>query len=398
MAICRFAADAVRHELTPVDNSFITDHLPDASALQLKVYLYGLMQCHYPSMAARPLTEALGISEQAACEAFLYWQQQGLVRILSDVPLQVEFRDPLSSCAKSTGSGKYAALVGRINALTAPRQFGMQELKHVYDWVEVYGLEEGAVLELIAHCMELRGRRVSINYMSSVAQSWAERGICTFEDARKSIESYDLKNHGATAVLRAWNKRRKPTADEMALYEKWTGEWGFSDAAVLAALPRLTVTGSPNFAYLDELLDRMRSQNLTSEETIGQDDRQSDADRDFAKLLFARAGKVEPATRTQRAQISMYRTDYGMEDAVLFYAADLSRGANEPFGKMKRLLEDWHQKGVTTIDAAKAFEASRIAAQAKKPMRRGTKYDQHGISEEDLSHLLLDLNEDMFDE
>ena len=42
-----------------------------------------------------------------------------------------------------------------------------------------------------------------------------------FDDARREIERYDLSKHGAAAILRRWNKRRKPTKDEMALYEKW---------------------------------------------------------------------------------------------------------------------------------------------------------------------------------
>ena len=42
---CRFSPDAAKREQTPVDNSFIADFLPAAGALELKAYLYGLMQC-----------------------------------------------------------------------------------------------------------------------------------------------------------------------------------------------------------------------------------------------------------------------------------------------------------------------------------------------------------------
>ncbi len=394
MMICRFSPDAVRREYTPVDNYFIAEYMPHASGLQLQVYLYGLMQCRFPSMCDRPLHEALGVSEQAAADAFCYWQEQGLVRIVSDQPLTVEYREIGTHNAGEALPAKYAALVRQIHALTAPRQFGIPELKHVYDWIEVYNLEEGAVLELIAHCMELRGRRVSINYMTSVAQSWAERGIRTFEDAKRSIEAFDLKRHGASAVLRAWNRRRKPTEDEMALYEKWVRDWGFTDAAILAALPRLTVTGSPNFVYLDELLDSMRSKQLTDEKRIEADDCQGEADRAFAKLLFARAGKVEPATRTQRAQISMYLNDFSMSRELLLYAAECSRGANEPFGKMKRLLNDWHERGISTIPAAEERQKAAAAAPAA-PARRGTPYAQHAVKEGELDHLILDLNEEL---
>lgn len=395
MVNCRFSDDAARREATPVDNLFIAEYLPHATGLQVQVYLYGLMQCRYPSMGERPLEEALGLSAEAVRDAFCYWQEQGLVRIVSDAPLAVEYR-PIGDPADAGATpAKYADLVRRIGALIAPRQFGMQELKHVYDWIEVYGLEEGAVLELIGHCMERKGRRVSVNYMTSVAQTWAERGVRTFEDAKAAVAAADLRRHGASAVLRAWNKRRRPTEDEMALYDKWTREWGFTDAAILAALPRLTVTGSPNFTYLDELLDAMRRQQLTGEEQIEADDAQAAAERAFARLLFERAGKVEVATRTQRAQIALYLHDFGMPRELLLYAAECSRGANEPFGKMKRLLNDWHEAGITTVQDAQARMAQAQARPARPANRRAPDYAQRPVDEAALSRLILDLNEDL---
>ena len=133
---------------------------------------------------------------------------------------------------------------------------------------------------------------------------------------------------------------------------------------------------------------------LTDEKRIEADDCQSEADRAFAKLLFARAGKVEPATRTQRAQISMYLNDYSMPRELLLYAAECSRGANEPFGKMKRLLNDWHEHGVSTIAAAQERQKAAAAAPAT-PARRGTPYAQHPVREGALDHLILDLNEEL---
>ena len=395
MVNCRFSDDAARREATPVDNLFIAEYLPHASGLQVQVYLYGLMQCHYPSMGEQPLSEALGLSDEAVAGAFQYWQEQGLVRILSDAPLTVEYR------ALSAGSGagplpaNYTALVRQINALTAPRQFGMQELRHVYDWIEVYGLEEGAVLELISHCMELRGRRVSVNYMTRVAQTWAERGVRTFEDAQAAVAADDLSRHGASAVLRAWNRRRRPTKDELALYDKWTRQWGFSDEAILAALPRLTATGSPNFTYLDELLDSMRGRQLTEKERIEADDEQTASDRAFARVLFERAGKAEPATRTQRAQIGLYLREFGMPPELLLFAADCSRGANEPFGRMKRLLNDWHEQGVSTVAQAEARMAAQEKARPAPRRGSGTEYAQRPVDEAALNRLILDLNEDL---
>lgn len=392
--IVRFSPEAARREITPVDNLFISDYLPQASGRDVQVYLYGLMQCHFASTSETSLADALGLPEESVLAAFAYWQQQGLVRIVAENPLTVEYRLGELSQSAEVVPAKYHGLVAALASLVAPRQFGMRELKHVYDWVEIYGLDEGAVLELVSHCMDVKGRRVSINYMSAVAQTWAESGIRTRADAVRYVEDYALKKHGASAILREWNKTRKPTKAEMALYDKWTAEWGFDHAAILAALPRLTAVGTPSFTILDEQLDALLQTKAIKADTIRASDEAAKSERDFAKLLFARAGKVEPATKTQRAQISLYLNDYGMPCELLLLAADNARGANEPFGLMKRLLGDWHAQGIHTVEQAKKA-LSKSPPSARPARRAKPAYQQHTLSDDELDTLLVDLDQDL---
>jgi len=389
--IVRFSLDAARPQFTPVDNRFILDYLPHASGLQVQVYLYGLLLCTLGASGDGSISDALGLADEAVRDAFAYWQEQGLVRIRGEQPLVVEYL-PIDPSVDGAVPGKYANLVSALNTLTAPRQFDYRELKHVYDWVEVFGLDEESVLELAAHCMDVKGRRVSVNYIDAVARTWSEEGVRTREKARAYIEQYDLKQHGASAILREWNRRRKPTKPELALYEKWIGEWGFAHEAVMAALPKLTVSGTPNFVYLDELLDALRQSGHTAAADIARADEKDAEERAFAKLVFERAGKAEPATRTQRAQISLYRGDYGMPPELLLFGAEQCRGANEPFGMMKKLWNEWHDAGITTIDGARAHLEAKAS-----PRRSASKhtYPQHDLTDAQLEKLLVDLDGDI---
>ena len=91
--ICRFSTDTARRSFTPVDNRFLLDYLPGAEGTAVKVYLFGLMQCTQSGGMDCALCDGLGISENAARDAFVYWQEQGLVRIRSEKPLLVEYLD-----------------------------------------------------------------------------------------------------------------------------------------------------------------------------------------------------------------------------------------------------------------------------------------------------------------
>ena len=393
-----FSLESIRHALTPVHNRFILDYLPHANGTAVQVYLYGLMQCCFPSTAEQSVSDALGLSDLAVLEAFLYWQNEGLVRISCQDPLIVEYLPIEGESISTSTSGLYSELITALNKLTAPRQFDIRELKHVYDWIEVYQLDEAAVLELVAHCMDLKGRRVSVNYISTVAQSWSEKGIRTREQALEAIGDYELKKHGASAILAEWNKHRKPTKAEMALYEKWIQEWGFDHDAIMAALPRISVSGSPNFAYLDELLDQLRSENIVSSKEIEEQDAESAAEKKFAKLLFDRAGKSEAATPTQRAQIRMYLENWQMPRELLLYGAEQCRGSNEPFGLMKKIWTEWKEAGVDTIQKAEEYERSRSEKKHSKNAGAGSSrpvgYEQHHVSDDELNHLLINLDEE----
>ena len=391
--IVRFSIDTARRNFTPVDNRFILDYLPHASELCVRVYLYGLMLCYAGAGTETSLGDALGLSDAALTEAYVFWQQQGLVRIRSKAPLIVEYLDIEPSKAGGVVQGKYANLVSALGSLIAPRQFDFRELTHVFDWIEVYGLDEETVLELVSHCMDLGGRRASINYMDAVARTWSEDGIRTRDDARAYLEKYELKKHGASEILRQWNKRRKPTKTETAFYDKWVTDWRFSPEAILAALPKLAVSGTPNFVYLDELLDTLRKEGQTSQPEIERADAKNAEEQAFARLVFERAGKLEPATRTQRAQISMYLRDYAMPRELLLFGAEQCRGANEPFGMMKKLWNDWHDAGITTIEAARARMESRPQGGfSKKPK---IDYQQNELTDEQISRILVDLDKDI---
>jgi len=348
------------------------------------------MQCYHTATSESAITDVLGLPDETVLAAFVYWQEQGLVRIAAEKPLTVEYNlDELVHSAEVVPA-KYHVLVSSLASLIAPRQFNMRELKHVYDWIEVFNLDEGAVLELVSHCMDIKGRRVSVNYMSAVAQTWSECGIRTRSDAVRYIEEYALKKHGASLILREWNKNRKPTKAEISLYEKWTTEWGFDQGAIFAALPRITAVGSPSFTILDEQLDILRQNMVIHADAIRASDDDAKSERDFARILFSRAGKSEPATRTQRAQISLYLKEYGMPRELLLLAADKARGSNEPFGVIKRMLNDWHTQGIHTVEKAKSLPDYSKTRKALNQSKRN--YVQHSISDDELNQLLVDLD------
>ncbi len=396
-----FSPEAQKREQTPVDNLFFSEFMPDAEGEAVKVYLYGLMQCRFPSMGDVSVAEALNLTEGAVLTAFVYWQSKGLVRILKEDPLEVEYLTVEQPAVTTAVPLKYQSFVRALNELTAPRQFSMRELGHIYDCLEVFHLEEKAVLELVSHCMEEKGRRVSIQYISTVAKSWADAGIFTYEQARDYIANAMVRKHGAAAVLRRWSKRRLPTLDEMTMYDRWVKEWGFDDEAILAACPRLTSTSSPSFEALGDRLRELYEQNKLKAADIRADSESISDEKEFARMVFARMGKVSTPTRDDVRQLSVFMDGPdGLSREVVLLAAEECADAERPFGKLKTILKDWMERHIGTVaEAQKALaekkETFYPVDSSHKARKRNTllNYAEAAPATANIEEISLDLDE-----
>ena len=391
----RFSPEAARREMTPVDNLFLLHYMPDADGMFVKVYLYGLMQCYHRSLCDADVGEALGLSDSQVRCAFVYWQAKGLVRILSDEPFSVEYLLTEQPAVTGVTPQKYRRFIESVHALLAPRTLELREMKAMYDCIELYGLEEGAVLALVAYCIEQKGKRVSTNYILSVAQTWSEQNIKTQEQAEALVADYRMQKHGATEVLRRWNKRRPPTQDEMALYDRWVREWGFDAESILAACARMTDSASPTFAILNDRLAELKEQNLVRVPDLLEAEQRDSLDREFAQLVFARLGRIGIPDKSTVRQLKMFREDKAIARDAILMAADECASAERPLGLLKKILSDWAEAGVHTVEEAEKALTRPKSAAPKKKKNAALLYEQKPISEQDFNNLIVDLNEDV---
>lgn len=392
---CRFAREALPLEATPVDNLFILEYMPAADGTQLSVYLYGLMMCRYPAFSDLPIGDALGLSDDEVLQAFAYWQREGLLRIFCADPLEVEYAAPSQRTAQQMlVPGKYHQLIQAAQQLFAPRALRVTELRRLYDWVEVYSFEESAVLELISHCLHHKGPRVSMTYMDAVARAWADSDVHTAEDAKAQAAAHEEMTGGAAMILKRWNKSRRPTKDELELYEKWTKGWGFTPEAVLAACPAVTRAERPSFKYLDGILERLYREGATAAESVTRLLDTEDESADLARKVFSRMGMGRAARPLERAQLSGF-LEAGLPMDVLLFAAEQSAGKERPFGYCKTLLKEFLDNGVNTPAAAQAhIQARQKSTVGGKRPQSAMDYPQKRYSEEDLQHIFVKLDEE----
>ena len=94
MALCSFSSALAMDNSTLLDNAFINEFMPTASGNAIKVYIYGLALCSSPYSRDNELdsmANVLGLTIDEIIDAFTYWQEMGIIHIITTEPLSVQF-------------------------------------------------------------------------------------------------------------------------------------------------------------------------------------------------------------------------------------------------------------------------------------------------------------------
>lgn len=265
MSMFGFDEQYAYYGVTPVDNQFILEYLPNATGDAVRVYLYGLMQCYHPQQAATlaQMARELSLTEDAVLTAYRHWERKGLVRRIADNP--PAFRYVSIKQLTMTGGAvpvdhEYEAFATAVYGLFGnDRRLHGAEMSRCYEWVEEMGLPAEVVLYLIREMIAQHGKTVAIKTIEKRAAMLAEEEVKSVEDAEVVLSRDKAVWDGSRAVIRRFGKRRAPSEDEQAMYRTWHVDWGFSQEDILAACAE-TTKGEPTFAYLGGILSRLRAQ------------------------------------------------------------------------------------------------------------------------------------------
>ncbi|MHB1314956.1 MAG: DnaD domain protein [Christensenellales bacterium] len=322
---------------TPVDNNFIKHYMPEAPDGFVKIYLYALfLSFHQQDESLEQIAAALSVSPEELMGALGYWENLGLLTVIRGEELQVQLEPVIAEKPIQVyGAAHYVA---ELRELFAPRDLSAAAIARIHEWTDVYGLPQEVVLILVSHCLDHRGKRVSIEYMDKTARTWADEGVFTKEDALQRIEKTEKSSSSAAYILKHLSIYRLPTKDELDLIEKWQQKWGFSLSAILAACRETTKSSSPNMAYLDKILYNLHQNSCktTQQVSVFLTDRNALSDR-LKELLYLLGQKGRPTNQNQEQYENWLEMGFSY-DAVKRACSYIASKGGHSFSAVDQLL------------------------------------------------------------
>ena len=267
---CSFSKEFSKSAFTYVENSFITEYLPISGDNAVKVYLYGLYLCNNPQkqQSLEEFAKALSLEESVVLDCFSYWEEFGLVSILSQKPFNVQYLpigNHTSSKPRKYKAEKYSEFTKGLQVLLPSRMISTSEYTEYFNIMETYSIKPEAMLMIVKYCVDRKGSDIGYHYISKVAKDFGNREITTPEKVEKELASYILRTSELARILQALSLKRQPEIEDSQFLKKWTRELHFEIDNIVFAASKLK---RGNFAKLDEFLLKLYSSKCFSKEEI----------------------------------------------------------------------------------------------------------------------------------
>lgn len=353
--------DCTEQHFTCVDHAFIDSYMAKANGEYVKVYLLLLRRMESSSpFSVSEFAEILDNTEGDIIRALKYWAKKGLLTIeygpdgemcglqmdapqKSDAakkadapsasvdipvpdsqvaaPASVPEDTPVPAVDSPVDSAPANPPIGDISEYKSRREFkqllfiaeqyigrtlspsDVETLTYFYDTLQ-FSVE--LTEYLIEYCVE-NGHR-SMHYIKSVALAWADAGIRTVSEARRSASFY---NKDCTAVLKAFGITGRMAAPvETELVKKWTGQYGFTIDIIVEACSRtVSAIHQPSFEYADKILTNWHQKGVHHLADIAAIDAAY-----IKKRSEKSASQPAPASEKKTKFSNFEERDYNMDD------------------------------------------------------------------------------------
>ena len=360
----------IANNKTEIDNIFIDSFMPSAPEECTKCYLYGLFLASNGLKIDNTLenfAKKLNMSEDDVESAFRYWEEQGLVQVLSTRPIEVVF-NPLSNLFSGTKlykPEKYEVFNRQAQMLfEGKREITKTEYGEYYDFLERSHMQQEALIMIMKYCIDSKQRAVGYNYILTVARNWANEGVLTVPQVEERLCEMEENQSSLAQILSALGLKRNSFIEERALYQKWTKELGFDDDAILFVAKSMKRKGG--FERLDSLLEGFYNARKFSASEIKEHMLARESMKELAKQVNRNLGLFYESLDSEIESYISPWLGYGFEvDTILKVAEYAFKSSIRSLDGMDNLMKKLYKLGILTSESLLEYLGQLVKGDAQ---------------------------------
>ena len=353
MAFCKFSTEYSKQNKITLDVNFVSEYLPLAPDSCVKVYLYGLSKCLKPDDITNNLeifASDLNLSAEDVKSAFLYWQDQGLIKVLDLSPIEVRYLPVVAK--KYTGKiydkQKYEDFNASMREILDGREILPNEFKEYYDLMNSMHIEQDALVMIAKFCTTIKSNSVGYPYILAVAKNWAYEGVHTAGDVNAKLVEMESLTSEVKDVLSAL-KKKAPKFEDVKLYDKWTKQYNFSLETILKIAKNIKKGG---IEKLDELIEKYNLSKLFSIKEIEEFESNKEALLEIAKSVCGNIGLYYQNLQPVVDNYILKWQQMGYDDKAINLISQICfKKFIRNLDGMDEIVGKYYNKGLVSIDA-----------------------------------------------
>lgn len=369
MGLCRMSEEGIRSGCLILDNKFVSDYMPEADEVQIKVYLLGLSLCSKPDSpdnSAQNFCNTLSITQEQLSSAFEYWKKEGLVTVISLDPLEVRYNSVrgLEEKMRYYKPSKYKEFNAQLNEIFPDRVLTESDYLKYYDFIESTHMPQEVMLMIARYCVNYKGSDIREKYILTVAQAWHEGGVRTVQDAEAFISQQESSTEALRLIAKTLGKKSEIDLDDRQLYIKWTQSWGFDLSGILFAAKQCKKRGG--MERLDKVLDEYFTRNcLTATDMQAYSDEKQnmfDLAKDVTRIIGVRYENLDTVVTHY---ICVWLSQGFDNDAVLLVAEYCFENSIRSLSGMNMMILRFYKQGCVNVESINEYIGQLVEREKK---------------------------------
>ncbi len=259
--------------ITSLENIFVSEYLPLANEIQLKVYITGIKMAQSRSyMSNEDLAKELNLSIEQVHSAWDFWEEKSLIKKIdykkNDL-YSVIFVSLRNSIATSIYS-KNNKVLSTSTITPSPSDNSYDELYEAIDAITLHSLTPPQKIELskwikkIPHEIILYGfeycyinlSKKNFYFAKKVIHDWYNRGLLSRDDVINDIEKFSEINKLYKNIYKNLGISSPITEGSKQIINKWINEYKIDEDFLLFMITEFSKsTTNVNFNYLDSRIE-----------------------------------------------------------------------------------------------------------------------------------------------
>ena len=277
-----------------------------------------------------------------------------------------------------------------FKAMSTTRKIDHADREYYDKWTRELGFTQDVIVNVAKNC-----KTGGMARLDGMLCEYYKRNAMSLKEIASYVEEktrmYDLAK-AVNKSIGVYYQSVDMIVDEYIV--KWLNK-GYDDETLLAIAKYCFKSGTRTLNGLDSIIDKLYKNGITTLAALDEYLRVIAVKDELIHSVLTLGGMSRKVTANDRQLYKTWTETWSMPHDVIEYVAEKAAGTNAPMAYMNRVLSDYKQHNVTTLEQARNYKTAQAqtAATTATANLNGKQIEKRQYTDDEISALFTELDE-----